>query len=65
VAEPPTRPKAHRNWSFGRVLDEEAKQKRRDSQDEKDRLYFAAARKYSSAHRRSLGAGVGFEGGWQ
>ncbi|OQD73613.1 hypothetical protein PENDEC_c014G03334 [Penicillium decumbens] len=60
----PTRPKAHRNWSFGRV-DEEEQKKRRLSQDEKDRIYFAAARKYSSAYRRSQGAGIGFEGGWQ
>ncbi|KAJ6104287.1 hypothetical protein N7523_010607 [Penicillium sp. IBT 18751x] len=65
VAAAPVRPKASRNWSFGRVLDEEEKKRRRDSQDEQDRLTFAATRKYSSCQRRSQGAGVNFQGGWQ
>lgn len=59
------RRKSQRHWGFGRQNDPEALKKRRASQDEKDRLDFAAARKYSSARRRSHGAGTGFEGGWQ
>ncbi|KAJ5128540.1 hypothetical protein N7448_002259 [Penicillium atrosanguineum] len=65
VAAAPVRPKVSRNWSFGRVLDEEEKKRRRDSQDEQDRLAFAATRKYSSCQRRSQGAGVNFQSGWQ
>ncbi|KAJ5387094.1 hypothetical protein N7509_009635 [Penicillium cosmopolitanum] len=59
------RRKSQRHWGFGRQNDPEALKKRRASQDEKDRLDFAAASKYSSARRRSQGAGTGFEGGWQ
>ncbi|KAJ5311301.1 hypothetical protein N7476_007161 [Penicillium atrosanguineum] len=65
MAAAPVRPKVSRNWSFGRVLDEEEKKRRRDSQDEQDRLAFAATRKYSSCQRRSQGAGVNFQSGWQ
>ncbi|KAJ5750741.1 hypothetical protein N7533_007769 [Penicillium manginii] len=59
------RRKSQQLWGFGRQQDPEAQKKRQLSQDEKDRLNFAAARKYSSARRRSQGAGIGFEGGWQ
>ncbi|KAJ5103049.1 hypothetical protein N7532_003578 [Penicillium argentinense] len=60
-----THPKHQWRWGFGHQQDPKAQQKRRLSQEEKDRANFAAARKYSSARRRSQGAGTGFEGGWQ
>ncbi|KAJ5081264.1 hypothetical protein N7456_013502 [Penicillium angulare] len=54
-----------RRWSLTRQEDEESKKKRQLEQLEKDRSEFAATRKYVQARRRSAGAGIGFEGGWQ
>ncbi|KAJ5988438.1 hypothetical protein N7481_003648 [Penicillium waksmanii] len=65
VTDNDARRKSQRHWGFGSQNDPEVQKKRRVSQDEKDRLDFAATRKYSSARRRSQGAGTGFEGGWQ
>ena len=62
----PDAPRKHEwHWGFGRQKDPNAPEKRRLSQEEKDNLNFAAARKYSNARRKSQGAGIGFEGGWQ
>ncbi|KAJ5234662.1 uncharacterized protein N7469_003830 [Penicillium citrinum] len=60
-----TQRKREWHWGFGRQKDPNALPKRRLSQEEKDNLNFAAARKYSNARRKSQGAGIGFEGGWQ
>ncbi|KAJ5274104.1 hypothetical protein N7478_009229 [Penicillium angulare] len=67
VESPPSKisqPK-QRRWSLSRQEDEESKKKRQLEQLEKDRVEFAATRKYVQARRRSAGAGIGFEGGWQ
>jgi len=58
------RPKKQRVWSFG-PQDEGEREKRRLMREERERADFAATRRYSSAQRRSNGAGIGFEGGWQ
>ncbi|KAJ5618296.1 hypothetical protein N7528_006939 [Penicillium herquei] len=54
-----------RRWSLGRREDEETRDKRKVKQLEKDRAEFAATRRYSQSRRKSSGAGMGFEGGWQ
>ncbi|KAJ6006926.1 hypothetical protein N7451_004870 [Penicillium sp. IBT 35674x] len=59
-----THPKKQRVWSFG-SQDEDEREKRRLMREERERADFAATRRYSSARRRSNGAGIGFEGGWQ
>ncbi|KAJ5630228.1 uncharacterized protein N7484_010328 [Penicillium longicatenatum] len=57
-------PKKQRLWSFGHQ-DEDEREKRRLEREERERADFAATRRYASARRRSNGAGIGFEGGWQ
>lgn len=61
----PGKPSHHHNWGWLHRTSEEEREKRRLSQQEKERADWDASKKYDPARPSSEGAGVGVEGGRQ
>ena len=55
----------HNHWGFFRRPSEAEREKRRLSQQEKERADLDASKKYDHAQKSSQGAGVESQGGWQ